>query len=235
MISFRFQFILKLWFSSRWYICARTEKPVIMCSIQSLWSFPTFPLARNSFNVRLTLTKALGSCSFKEDRLASASLSTPLSHTEAIDGMMFLALCRHVVSQALQHIKSSEAQAICAGCAGWNRLISLWLRLPGQFRREPRVEPEPHPPPPPPTSTPPSFPPAKSFHFRFQFRLHVVIVSSVRFQMPDAGCLSHSPSPVSVAAVPARGDRWSLRQFSRGRDSVSPTGPPWGSGGAPAG
>ena len=52
---------------------------------------------------------------FKEDRLA-LPLSTPRSLLQATDGVISLALCLQVVSQAPQHFRSSEKQATCEGC-----------------------------------------------------------------------------------------------------------------------
>ena len=51
---------------------------------------------------------------FKEDRLA-LPLSTPLSSGLSMVWCP-LALCRQVVSQASQHLRSSEKQAACEGC-----------------------------------------------------------------------------------------------------------------------
>ena len=59
---------------------------------------------------------------FKEDRLA-LPLSTPLFQT--IDGVMFLALCLQVVSQASQRFKSSEMQATCEGCFARQSICSV--------------------------------------------------------------------------------------------------------------
>ena len=44
---------------------------------------------------------------------------------QAIDGAMSLALCPQVVSQALQHFKSSEKQATCEGCFARQSVCSV--------------------------------------------------------------------------------------------------------------
>ena len=43
-------------------------------------------------------------------------LSTPVSSSKAIDGVMSLALCPQVVSLVPQRFRSSETQAVCDGC-----------------------------------------------------------------------------------------------------------------------
>ena len=50
---------------------------------------------------------------YKEARLV-ISLYIPL--LQAIDGVMSLALCPQVMSQAPQYFRSSEKQAACEGC-----------------------------------------------------------------------------------------------------------------------
>ena len=81
-----------------------------MRSTPSLSSFPK--VAFQTVPVFARLTIAL-SRPFKEDRLA-LPLSTPL--LQAIRGVVSLALCPQVVSQAPQHFRSSEKQATCEGC-----------------------------------------------------------------------------------------------------------------------
>ena len=81
-----------------------------MHSIQSLRSFPN--VALETVPMLVWLTMAL-SRPLKQDRWAF-SLSTPYL-LQAIDGVMSLALCPHVVSQAPKHFRSSETQAACDG------------------------------------------------------------------------------------------------------------------------
>ena len=50
-----------------------------------------------------------------QGRSSSVSTFHP-SLLQAIDGVMSLALCPYVVSQASQHFRSSEKQATCEGC-----------------------------------------------------------------------------------------------------------------------
>jgi len=90
-------------FSSRWYLCARRSPyPLHFVSRKflqrCLW---------NSFNAGLT---DYGLFSFFQGRSSSAS-SFHASLLQAIDGVMVLASCQQVVSQAPQHFRSSEAQA----------------------------------------------------------------------------------------------------------------------------
>ena len=59
---------------------------------------------------------------FNEGRVA-LPLSTPL-FLQAIDGVMSLALCPQVVSQAPQHSISSEKQATCDGCFARQSLMA---------------------------------------------------------------------------------------------------------------
>ena len=92
-------------------ISERSEKPIIMRSTPSLRSFPNVAL-ENGSNVRLTDDGPLSSF---QGRSSSAS-SFNSSLLQVIDGMMSLALCPQVVSQASQHFRPSERQAICEGC-----------------------------------------------------------------------------------------------------------------------
>ena len=47
---------------------------------------------------------------------------------QAIGGVMSLALCRQVVSQASQHFRSSEKQATCEGCFARQSIYSVISR-----------------------------------------------------------------------------------------------------------
>ena len=74
---------------------------------------PTLPLKRfQCSSVRLTDDGPLSSF---EGRSSSAS-SFHASLLQAISGVMSLALCPQVVSQASQHFRSFEKQVICEGC-----------------------------------------------------------------------------------------------------------------------
>ena len=66
----------------------------------------------NSSNVHLTDDGHLSS--FQERASSASSFHTFL--LQATDGVMFLALCPQVVSQASQHFMSSVKQATCDGC-----------------------------------------------------------------------------------------------------------------------
>ena len=54
----------------------------------------------------------------KEDRLV-LPFFPHASIVQTIDGVMSLALCPQVVSQASQHFRSSEKQATCVGCLAY--------------------------------------------------------------------------------------------------------------------
>ena len=82
----------------------RSEKPTCAPPRISEMS-PTLPFKQ--FSVRLVAL----SRPFKEDRLA-LSPSTPLAF-HAIDSVMSWALCPQTMSQAPQHLRSSETQATC--------------------------------------------------------------------------------------------------------------------------
>ena len=104
-------------FSSRWYLCARKSPyalhPVSQKFSQScLW---------NSSNVRLTDDGPLSSF---QGRSSSAS-SFHASLLQASSGVMSLALCSQVVSQASQHFRSSEKQAISEGCFARQSICSV--------------------------------------------------------------------------------------------------------------
>ena len=71
------------------------------------------------------LTIAL-SCPFKEGRFSS---SFSICLLQAVDGVMYLALCPQVVSQAPQHFRSSEMQAICVGCFSHQSICSSVISL----------------------------------------------------------------------------------------------------------
>ena len=66
----------------------------------------------NSFNVRLIDDGPLSSFQGR----SSSTFSFNASLLQVINGVMSLALCPQVVSQASQHFRSSEKQATCEGC-----------------------------------------------------------------------------------------------------------------------
>ena len=66
----------------------------------------------NGSNVRLIDDGPLSSF----QKLSFSASSFHASLLQAIDGVMSLALCPQVVSQAPQHFRSSETQATCDGC-----------------------------------------------------------------------------------------------------------------------
>ena len=82
-----------------------------MCSAWSLRSFPQRRLWNGS-NVRLIDDGPLSSFQGRSSSVSSFHASL----LQAIGGVMPLALCLHVVSQASQHFRSSEKQATCEGC-----------------------------------------------------------------------------------------------------------------------
>ena len=104
-------------FSSRWYLCAR-KSPYALHPVSR--KFPQSCLW-NGFNVRLTDDGPLSSF---QGRSSSAS-SFNVSLLQAIDGVMSLALCRQVVSQAPPHFRSSEKQATCFARQSIGSVISL--------------------------------------------------------------------------------------------------------------
>ena len=81
-------------------------------------------------NVRLIDDGPLSSF---QGRSSSAS-SFHASLLQAIDGMMSLALCPQVVSQASQHFRSSEKQATCEGCFARQSTCSVVSLHPGMSR-----------------------------------------------------------------------------------------------------
>ena len=92
--------------------------------IDNSWSGNVFCFSFICFSIAMFvwLTMAL-SRSFKEDYLALSSFSASL--LQAIDGVISLALCLQVVSQASQHFISSEKQAISEGCFAHQSVCSV--------------------------------------------------------------------------------------------------------------
>ena len=77
--------LVSVQFSSRWYLCAR-KSPYALHPVSEV--SPTLPL--------------------KQFQCSSGASSFHASLLQAIDGVMSLALCPQVVSQASQHFRSSE-------------------------------------------------------------------------------------------------------------------------------
>ena len=105
-------------------VFVRSEMP-IMRSTPSHRRFPNVPF--ETVSVFVWLTVAL-SRPFEEDRLAIASL------LQAIDGVMSLALCPLVVSQAPQHFRSCEKEAACEGFFAHQSICSVISLNPGMSR-----------------------------------------------------------------------------------------------------
>ena len=61
---------------------------------------------------------------FIQGRLSSAS-SFHASLLQAIDGVLSLALCPQLVSQAFEHFRSTEMQATCEGCFARQSVCSV--------------------------------------------------------------------------------------------------------------
>ena len=102
-------------FSSRWYLCAR-KSPYALHPVSREFSYSCL---WNGCNVRLTDDSPLSSC---QGRSFSAS-SLNASLLQAISGVMVLALCQQVLSQASQHFISSEKQATSLFIAS---SLNLW-------------------------------------------------------------------------------------------------------------
>ena len=95
-------------FSSIWYVCAR-KNPYAFHPVSQTFP-PTLPLKRFQCPSDCRWPSLVLSGNIVWHFLLHASL------LQAIDGVMFLALCPKVVSQAPQHFRSSEKQATCVGC-----------------------------------------------------------------------------------------------------------------------
>ena len=95
-------------FSSRWFLCAQ-KSPYALHPVSQ--KFPQLCLW-NSSSVRLTDDGPLSS--FQERSPSASSFHASLLQTT--DGVVSVAFCPQVVSQAPQHLRSSETQATCEGC-----------------------------------------------------------------------------------------------------------------------
>ena len=104
-------------FSSSCYLCAR-KSPYALHPVSQ--KFPQCCFWHGS-NVRLTDD---GPHSSFQGRSSSAS-SFHASLLQAIGGVMSLALCPQVVSQAPHHFRSSEKQATCEGCFSRQSVCSV--------------------------------------------------------------------------------------------------------------
>ena len=90
----------------------RSENLIIMRSTVASEIIPMFALIDD------------GSFSSFQGRSSSAS-SFHASLLQAISGVMSLALCPQLVSQAPQYFKSSETQATCEGCFARQSVCSV--------------------------------------------------------------------------------------------------------------
>ena len=99
-------------------VSMRSKKPI--CAPSRLSEVPQRWLS-NSPNVRLTDDGPLSSF---QGRSSSAS-SFHASLLQTISGVVSLALCPLVVSQASQHFRSSEKQATCEGCFARQSVCSV--------------------------------------------------------------------------------------------------------------
>ena len=97
-------------FGSRWYSCAQ-ERPYVFPSEVS----PSMPLKQfQCHSERHWPVSSLWGGS-------SSASSFHASFLQAVDGVMSLALCLQVASQAPRHFRSSEIQTTCNGCfAHWS-------------------------------------------------------------------------------------------------------------------
>ena len=99
-------------------VSMRSERPI--CAPPRLSEVPpTMPLKR--FNIRLIDDGLLSSF----QRRSSSASPFHGSLLQAIDGVMSLALCLQVVSQASQHFRSFEKQATCEGCFARQSVCSV--------------------------------------------------------------------------------------------------------------
>ena len=105
----------------------RLEKPT--CASPRLQTFSQ----RCLWNGSKVLLIGDGPLSSFQGRSSSAS-SFHNSLLQAIDGVMFLALRPQVVSQAPQHLRSSEKQAACDGCFVRHSICSVISLHPGMSR-----------------------------------------------------------------------------------------------------
>ena len=104
-------------FSSRWYLCAR-KSPYALHPVSQ--KFPQCRLSNGS-NVCLIDDSPLSS--FVERPSSTSSFHASL--LQVIDGVMFLALCPHVVSQAPHHFRSSKMQATHDSCFSHQSISSV--------------------------------------------------------------------------------------------------------------
>ena len=101
---------------SRWYLCAR-KSPYAFHPVSQNVHQRCLPIICLTDDETVPVARLIdyGPLSSFQGRSFSAS-SFHASFLQVIDGMMCLALCPQVVSQAPQHFRSSEKQATCEGC-----------------------------------------------------------------------------------------------------------------------
>ena len=99
-------------------------KMVLMCLEKPVYIYALHPVSQSEVFLTLPLKQIHcsivhliddGPLSSFQERLSSAS-SFHTFLLQVIDGVMSLALCPQVVSQASQHFRSSKKQATCEGC-----------------------------------------------------------------------------------------------------------------------
>ena len=96
-------------------VSMRSEKPIQLCAPPRLSEIPpTLPLKLFQYSPDLRWSSLVLSRKIVS-RFLFARLSPP-----GISGVMSLALCPHVMSQASQHFRSSEKRVICeAALSSW--------------------------------------------------------------------------------------------------------------------
>ena len=117
-------------------VSVRSEKPICVPPRLSKFS-PTLLSDNLSDDETVPVARLIdyGPLSSFQGRSFSAS-SFHASLLQVIDGVMSLALCPQVVSQAPQHFRSSETQATCEGCFARQSICSVFpfiLACPGQY------------------------------------------------------------------------------------------------------
>ena len=100
-------------------VSVRSEKPIYILHHISQ-KFPQRCLWNGS-NVHLIDNGPLASFQGR----SSSAYSFHASLLQAIDGVISLALCHQVVSQASQHFRSSKKQATCEGCCAHQSICSV--------------------------------------------------------------------------------------------------------------
>ena len=122
--------------SSRWYLCAR-KSPYAFHLVSQNVHQRCLPIICLTDDETVPVARLIdyGPLSSFQGRSFSAS-SFHASLLQVIDGVMSLALCPQVVSQAPQHFRSSETQATCEGCFDRQSICSVFpftLACPGHY------------------------------------------------------------------------------------------------------